>query len=485
MKNSIRMKLSVFLAALLIFTVFLLSALILGGIRKNQREDYEKYMKEQAKVANTYMNQIYMEGDVADKRIFLEENADYILRELSSINSIYAGIYDMDKNVVSSNVSYADAKDLLDHAAKGKIAYKLNYDHVEYMAPLYHEDQIGVMHIRYSLKRDMEFYDRMKKMCINIGSAVFILSFALAYSYFSRMTKDIALVQMSTQSIKNGRFDEVSKLERSDELGRLSEDVSFMGRRIEENMQEMEKKQANLEYTVEKLREVESRQKRFIGNITHQFKTPLTIIRTHMDLISMYPDDKGLVEDAGESISHEAERLSEMVEKTLKLSSMQSYDFEFESRPVRLDRVLGAIVERMRAKAQKFEISMASQLEECQILADAENLTHIFMNIIDNAIKYNESGGRIWVRMRKNSGRVVVEIGDSGIGISKEDRKKVFEPFYTLNRQASKTGGGTGLGLSLVKSLVERQRGKIRIEGSGYMEGMTTVFVVSFPLLEK
>ncbi|MNI64334.1 Alkaline phosphatase synthesis sensor protein PhoR [compost metagenome] len=103
---------------------------------------------------------------------------------------------------------------------------------------------------------------------------------------------------------------------------------------------------------------------------------------------------------------------------------------------------------------------------------------HIFINLLDNAIKYNVPGGKVELHCEARDGKVWITVSDTGIGIPVESRDKIFEPFYTVNRDRARASGGTGLGLSLVRNLVEKQGGSIELMET---EGAGSAFQLSFP----
>ena len=138
------------------------------------------------------------------------------------------------------------------------------------------------------------------------------------------------------------------------------------------------------------------------------------------------------------------------------------------------------VCNRIKGKAQKFNISLEIKLIDAVILGDKESLMHIFINLIDNAIKYNVPEGKISIINYIEEERVCIEICDTGIDIPKEDREKVFDSFYTVDKNRSKENSGTGLGLSIVKELVEKQRGTISVIDK---KSKGTNILVSFPVL--
>lgn len=483
MKVSIKIKSSIFFAVLLLLTVGLLSILVLKGIQNNQIKDYETYLATQTKIANTYIRQMDITEPIEDEEDFLYKRGRQLLNQLNSINGMYTILYDMNGEEIVKSMQYDSSnvdKDILSYALEGHIAYEVVGNYVQYMAPIYNVNQIGVISFKYSIKNSADFYNYIKHLFITIGAVVFIFSFGAAYFYFNIFSKNIVKLKKDTLDIKKGLYNNIIPLKTNDELGELSEGIYYMSNQIEKNIKSMEEEQKKLKLAVEKLKILEKQQRNFIGNITHEFKTPLTVIKAYIDLMDMYMDDPNLIIDAKINIKKEAGRLYEMVEKILHLSSLQKYDFEFQCENIDIKDVIEEICKRMEGKAKKFDISISTDLNSGIILGDKENLEHIFINLIDNAIKYNNQQGKIIIKSYTQNENVFIEISDTGIGIPKESRDKIFEPFYIVNKDRSKDVGGTGLGLPLVKELIEKQKGTITL--SDISENGTT-FLISFPIL--
>lgn len=478
-KSSIKLKFSVFLCVLLLLTVTMLSAFVMKRIENTQKKEYEVYLSQQVKFVNTYIRQLLSTQEEADN--FLEMNAPELLSQVLLVSGLKATVYDMEGRELANYVYDAseDEGDMISYALEEKIAYKVIDENVVYFAPLYGDKQIGAIRLLYSLKRDLQIYNDMKRLFFEVGFFVFLLSFIAAYFYFNRYSKYIICLKKEIESIKKGDYDQVGIFERNDELGALSEGIFFMSNQIQSNIKGLEKEQENLKLAVTQLKELEKQQQTFIGNVTHEFKTPLTVIRTYMDLLDMYPQDVKLLEDAKVNIRKETQRVQEMVEKVLHLATLQKYDFEFKYEKLDVKDVLEDVCGRLDGKAQKFDIAIKRQLQPGTIWGDRDNLMHIFVNLIDNAIKYNETSGTICVASRIMEKEVVIEIADTGIGIPKEAREKIFEPFFTIRQNQSLIHSGTGLGLSVVKELVEKQNGHIKLADT---REKGTAFLIYFPL---
>ena len=483
MKISIRTKSNLFLAALLLLTVSMLSLLVLNEVKKEQKRHYESQLSQQAKVANLYIRQIYaLDSDIENKE-FLKSKGAELARQVGMLSGMQVILYDMEGVEVGNSFplnSNDDMNTTVSYALKNKVAYEVYGEFVYYSAPISSSDkQIAVAEFIYPLSEDINFIKNIIMIFVYIGSLVFIFSYIIGYGYFNSMVSDILKLKERIDNIKIGGVRNDKVLKRSDELKELEQGICFMDGRIQENIKDMEMEQEKLRLAVEKLKILEKEQKHFIGNITHEFKTPLTVIRAYVDLIEMYNDDPKLMEDAKKNITKETERLLDMVEKALHLSSLEKYDFEYNAQPIEIMELLQDVCNRMNIKAKKFELSMHLDFKAASILADRESVMQIFINILDNAIKYNQPKGEIFVSNYIDEKNVCVLIRDTGIGIPFESKEKIFKPFYIVDKERSRQTNGIGLGLALVKELVETQNGNIELLDT---EEKGTTIKISFPL---
>ncbi|EET88639.1 putative sensor with HAMP domain [Clostridium carboxidivorans P7] len=180
-----------------------------------------------------------------------------------------------------------------------------------------------------------------------------ILGIAVESFYFSRLTRDIYEMKDLVEDIQKGKFNKVHKVNRNDELGELNKGLIFMSDTIEQNIKDLKVERDSLSRAVEKLKEMDKQQKEFIGNVTHEFKTPITSIKAYADVIGMYKDDMKLIEEGTLSISKDCERLSSMVDNVLNLSALEKYDFEIEKSEVNLRRLLNETCKAMMAKNKR------------------------------------------------------------------------------------------------------------------------------------
>ncbi|WP_419874851.1 ATP-binding protein [Candidatus Pristimantibacillus sp. PTI5] len=465
----------------MLLTVFVLSLLVLEGIKKNQQIEVEQYLSQQATTANVYFIQTLMGESNKATQTFLASKGKEFAGQLELISGQSVVLYDQQGAIVNKNRSYITSdsiKKTLAFALKNKTAYLTAKDSLYYMTPLRTgNEQVGVVQFNYSLSKNLAFYNQIKQLFIYIGTGVFLLSFILAYFYFNSFASGIIRLNETVDRIREGYF-ETDTLTRKDEIGELSEGIRLMSEQITKTMRDKDLEREKLTLAVHKLSLLDQQQKQFIGNVTHEFKTPLTSIKAYIDLLEMYPDDEKLMETAIINIQSETQRLYEMVEKVLQLASLEKYDFEFSKEKVDVRQAIQLVLNSLKGKMDKFGIQLETDLTEAYVEADKDCMTIVLVNLMDNAIKYNKARGHIFVKNEWKNGQVIIEIADTGIGIPEDLVHKIFEPFYTVDKNRARENGGAGLGLSLARKYAESQGGSLALVSTD-LEG--TVFRVSFP----
>lgn len=482
MKTSIRYKAVLFLALLLLLTLGVSSYLVLQGIAQNQRQNYEEGLAQQTQIANLYIRQDYAKTKDMTADNFLKNKGYELTRQVGQLTGTQVVIYNLEGQEIgnsSPGLKNADTVDSMQYALQGKTTYQVSGTSLYYLSAItIANKQVGVVQFYYSLEADYEFYNTIKSLFVSVGSIIFIITFILGYMYFGRMTNVIHSLKLAVENVKLGKYKDIPELRRRDELGDLRQGIYYMSSQIEQSMEAMKQEQQKLTLAVEKLRKLEQQQRQFIGNVTHEFKTPLTVIKAYIDLMEMYPEDDNLVLESKENIGKETARLYDMVDKTLQLAALEKYEFELDMQRIQVDELLNDICSRMEGKLAKQGLKLFKEIKPVTVYADRESLFQIFVNLIDNAIKYNNPKGKVYVSSYIKDGIANIEIKDTGIGIPKELVQKVFEPFYTVDKNRSRQSGGTGLGLALVKQLVEKQRGTIAIIDT---DGQGTNFLIKFP----
>lgn len=230
---------------------------------------------------------------------------------------------------------------------------------------------------------------------------------------------------------------------------------------------------------VTKLRRLETMRKDFVANVSHELKTPLTSIKGFVEtLLDGDLEDKETTRKFMSIIYQEAERLNNLIHDLLDISKLESGQTELRIKQVELepliDSVVLAISNRMNAK----DLQLEKDIQVKTVWADEDLLNELFINLIDNSVKYTPAGGKITVGSLKGKGETIIYVRDTGFGIPAESLPRIFERFYRVDKGRSREMGGTGLGLSIVKHIVERHGGKVAVQSE---LGKGSEFTVTIP----
>lgn len=212
----------------------------------------------------------------------------------------------------------------------------------------------------------------------------------------------------------------------------------------------------------------------FFANASHELKTPLTVIRGFNDIMAMQNTNENLVKPILQ-IDKETKRMQNLVNDMLKLSTLEN-ETNFERIEIDLNKIAFEIVDSLKNEISKKGIEV---IIEGKAIYSA-NYNHMFeleKNLIENAVRYNCDNGKINIDIKDQGQKVVFEVRDTGIGIAKEDQKRIFERFYRVEKSRSRQTGGTGLGLAIVKHICILYGADIKIDSS---LGKGTIITVIF-----
>lgn len=226
-------------------------------------------------------------------------------------------------------------------------------------------------------------------------------------------------------------------------------------------------------------------QRDLLSNVTHELKSPLAAIRLHAQTIQQ---DPGIAADdtswqSVDYILREAERVEKLVDNLLEGSRLQAGLGLGELQPVHLRDFFQEYQEGVRRRFDLRQIDLTFEVQtRSAVLATSDALQRIMDNLIDNATRFTEAGGRILCEVRDGSDGPEIVVADTGVGIPKSEVGRIFDRFYTSRRHARDRRGGTGLGLAIVRGLVEEMRGRIRATSAGDQAGAR--FEIRLPKVE-
>jgi heavy metal sensor kinase len=266
-------------------------------------------------------------------------------------------------------------------------------------------------------------------------------------------------LRRSTEEITASRLDRRLPVANThDELGRLTQTVNAMIARLERSFAEI---------------------RRFTADASHELRTPLTVIRTEAEVTLSKPHDPDECRNLLGSILEECDKLTRLTEQLLTLAREDVGADRPPLERVDLAVVVRGVVEDMRPLAETRGLRLRAEGDgEFPVRGDALRLRQVFVNVVDNAIKYTPAGGEVAVEMGRLDCQLIVTVRDTGIGIAAEHLGRVFDRFYCVDKARSREQGGTGLGLSIAQSIVTAHGGRMELAS---IPGQGTTCTVRLP----
>ncbi len=230
---------------------------------------------------------------------------------------------------------------------------------------------------------------------------------------------------------------------------------------------------------LDRLEKVFSLERRFIEDFAHELKTPLSVLKGELEVTLKKIRSQKEYESVMHSNLEEVDRIIRIVENLLTMARLESNAIVLEKEPVNLDLLLKVILDDIKVLAQQKNIEI-NYLPEKDIVVNANNnqLKRLFLNLLDNAIKYTPVKGKVTLELTQEQEYAKVSVSDTGIGIPEEEIAHIFDRFYLVDK-SRKSGSGFGLGLSIVKSILEVHKGRIEVK-SRLNQGAT--FTILLPL---
>lgn len=215
----------------------------------------------------------------------------------------------------------------------------------------------------------------------------------------------------------------------------------------------------------------------FTANVSHELKTPLTAISGYAELIENRMAEGEAAVRFAKEIHQSANRLVTLINDVIHLSELDGTQTEDAKEMVDLYEVARSCVSMLQLHAEKHHVNLALLGVSCQVLSTKQKMEELIYNLCDNAIRYNNQGGSVYVTVRPSGKKVILSVKDTGIGIPKVHQERIFERFYRVDKSRSKSTGGTGLGLAIVKHIVAGSNATMELDSE---EGKGTEIRVIF-----
>lgn len=294
-----------------------------------------------------------------------------------------------------------------------------------------------------------------------------ILNIAIVVSFFAavavsiytarRIIGPIQVMRAASHHIAEGDYRERIPVSSSDELGELARDFNRMAQELEQ---------------------IEQRRMELIGDVAHELRTPLSNIRSTMEglIDEVLPPEPATFL----SVQREVSSLQRLIHDLEELSRAEAGQISLDPQPIAINELIKAAADRLNIQFDDKGVSLHLDIRDDlpHIQADHSRITQVLLNLLGNSLQYTPSGGHVTVRVWHVGDEMVVEVNDNGTGIPEDHLPHIFERFYRVDKSRSRAGGGSGVGLTIAKHLVEAHGGRIWAKSPGPEQGSTFTFTL-------
>lgn len=325
---------------------------------------------------------------------------------------------------------------------------------------MYRGNLLYIVQVGTSMESVEETLNRL--LLVLLVSMPLALAVSLAGGWFlaGRALRPVDAITLAAQRIAGGDLTQRLNVPvSSDEIGRLAGTFNDMIARLDTSFRQI---------------------RQFSSDASHELRTPLTVMKGETELALRRPRDAKDYTIVLESNLEEIDRMTRIVDELLFLSRADMGEVKMERLPVRLESLLDDVHRQAILLGQERGVQvMLGFVTSATVMGDELRLRELFLNLLDNAVKYSSSGGSVEIALHKESDHTKVSITDHGIGIAREDQAKIFDRFYRTDDARTHTKKGTGLGLAICAWIVEFHHGRIEVESE---IGKGSTFTVTLPL---
>ncbi|GMQ60393.1 ATP-binding protein [Vallitalea sediminicola] len=404
----------------------------------------------------TYVNSSIENDGIIDNR-----ELSY-LKQQAHFKNVEIVLQDIDKEVIFVS-SMGMGKGMgMGSNAMHKEPFKEDYTYIEKKLN-YQGQTMGYLSIGHykniiTAKEDNDFIYTINILYVISFFIAVLLAIFLSLLLVRRLTRPIIEIKDSTHNISKGNYERVKSIKTdTKELNELATSIEELARQLSEQ---------------EQLR------KRLSNDISHELRSPLAVLRSQIEALM-----DGVLEPSPErfaKLNDEIVRMTKLINDLNELVIVESEHLRLNTSKVNLENELSTIIEGFIPLMDSKDIKLVGNLEkDIYINGDRDRLKQIFVNLLTNAYKYTNGGGKVKVTLTKNTEKAIIRFIDSGIGIKKEDLSYIFQRFYRGDESRSRKTGGAGIGLSIVKELVKAHEGIITVDSE---LGKGSTFTIKFKL---
>ncbi|GAA0740208.1 HAMP domain-containing sensor histidine kinase [Clostridium oceanicum] len=452
-KLKIKTKIMLMNMAILIPTIVFIYIITINNLYSNVIKNSIDFLTKESYTTQLYISNYiekYNEKNVEDN--FLSKSSlinTYISNRLRFRTQIYNKNGEILEDSVMDSLSLYDED--INNAIKGNKAYivkKIDGNiYILFSSPIYFKNNtLGCVRYVYCVDGGKKLIDNMFIIMGIIAIIAMLISWLLSNIFSNNIAGPIKKLKNISEKVAAGEYENRIDIKSGDEIEDLSKTFNKMS--------------YNIKTYIESLKEERKKQKDFLDNVTHEFKTPLTAIIGYSELMPRLKEKED-IDDSLFYIKKEGTRLLKLVDELLYLSKLGKSEFIIDKTRSNLKKIVEESLTTMEPRLEKYNIEIVKNLFDITLVIDKDKTKQVILNVLDNAIKYSECKN-ITISMKIENSSIVLNITDDGIGIKNEDLEKLFEPIYrgyNLNNEDK----GNGLGLSICKEIMKKQKGNIFI----------------------
>ncbi|MDO5293582.1 MAG: ATP-binding protein [bacterium] len=463
-----------FVAIVLVFTA-LISVIFTKAYESDSTSSYKTFLEEQVKIIAERMQQYVISNDLDSYLAYMEMledslNADvWVFSNKSSKSPMNSDLENI--NITDSEMS-KETKQVLNQAYLGNSIITSGFNSIRdesvitIGAPIYEEEQseevVGAVLLLAPIQEIQDTNYNIKMMFVVSVIIAMLIAFVFAAIFARKLSLPITRIKKTTKELADGTYDISTNIIEKNEIGELAASVDKLADRLKEN-------EVQRNY-------MEQMRKDFFSNISHELRTPITVMRAYLEsLLDGVVSEEKVIPYYNRMLA-ECTGMQRLVQDLLLLSKMENPDFTIELEPVNIVQVFDDIVRSYRVICSKknITIELDTDTDCCFINGDYDRIRQVFLAILDNAIKFSNSNSTIYIKVRTLD-NIIISIRDEGVGISEENITHIFDKFYTKKQPNNQNG--SGLGLVIAKEIVKKHHGSIEVSSE---VGKGTTFVLRF-----
>ena len=320
--------------------------------------------------------------------------------------------------------------------------------------------KIGTYGLLYYMDNDIDFLKEINQVITFIGILMILITICIAILIANNISKPIEVVSNMTNLMGDGGY--YNKID------------------YQSNIYEIDNLIVSINNLASKLEEQENLRKRLTTDISHELRTPLTNVQTHLEAMIdgiWKPNTERL-----NSVNEEVIRLTNLVNQLKNLAKFDSEKSKLNLTEINIEKLIKNIVYNNQGCALEKNINIVFNLESVNTYLDKDKISQVIVNLLSNAIRYTNAGGNIYIYAYKEKESIKIHFRDEGVGIPKESLNHIFERFYRVDESRSKDTGGIGVGLTIVKSIVDLHKGKIEVKSK---QNKGSEFIITLPIINN